>query len=70
MSVISNVYNKVSTLWYNEKDATVLAQSKEILEIGNTLAEQLVGLHLSNLGAQVKTLSHTNFNHEILNQTN
>ena len=28
-----------------------------VLEVGNSLSEQLVGLHLSNLGAYVKTLS-------------
>jgi len=37
MSVISNVYNKVSNYWNVEKDYNILAQNKEILNIGNTL---------------------------------
>ena len=37
MSVISNVYNKVSNYWNVEKDYNILAQNKEILNIGITL---------------------------------
>ena len=37
MSVIKNAVTTISGYWYNEKDSSVLAQNKEILEIGNVL---------------------------------
>jgi len=36
--MLTDVYNKVSTIWYNDlDDPSVLAQNKEILKIGNVL---------------------------------
>jgi hypothetical protein len=37
MSVITNVYNKVSNYWTIEKDYNILSKNKEILKIGNVL---------------------------------
>lgn len=35
--VLKNAVSTISNYWYNEKDSCVLAQNKEILEIGNIL---------------------------------
>ena len=37
MSVITNVYNKVSTLWSVEKNQHLLIQDQEILKMGTIL---------------------------------
>ena len=40
--VLKNAVSTISNYWYNEKDSCVLAQNKEILEIGNILNSLLI----------------------------
>ena len=48
--MLTDVYNKVSTIWYNDSDPSVLAQNKEILKIGNVLNSLFVDKKIIHLG--------------------